>query len=58
MNNEILAEACRIEYDEKQDKLYIVFEVKNLPFKQKIKKDWTKDLEFVLVDKTLVLSKG
>ena len=52
-NDEILAEACRIEYDEKQDKLYIVFEVKNLPFKQKIKKDWTKDLEFVLVDKTL-----
>lgn len=53
MNNEILAEACRIEYDEKLDKLYIVFEVKNLSFKQKIKKDWIKDLEFVLIDKKL-----
>lgn len=53
MNNEILAEACRIEYDEKLDKLYIVFEVKNLSFKQKIKKDWIKDLEFVLIDKNL-----
>jgi hypothetical protein len=57
MNNELLAEACRIEYDEKTDKLYIVFEVKNLLFKQKIKKEWTKDLEFIIVDKQLYESK-
>ena len=57
MNNELLAEACRIEYDEKTDKLYIDFEVKNLLFKQKIKKEWTKDLEFIIVDKQLYESK-
>lgn len=52
--NEILAEAVRIEYTEYDGKLYIVFEVKNEKFKQSIKKDWFKDIEFRLIDKMLV----
>lgn len=53
-NEEILAEAVRIEYEEKTGKLFIVFEVKNEKFKQDIKKNWTKDLEYKLVDKMLL----
>lgn len=51
---EILAEAVRIEYEEKTGKLYLVFEVINEKLKQDIIKDWTKDIEFRLKDKHLV----
>lgn len=54
MEKEVLAEVVRLEYDEKADKLYMVFEVKNQLFKQKIKREWTEDLEFKLIDKQLV----
>lgn len=53
-NEEILAEAVRIEYEEKSGKLFIIFEVKNEKFKKDIKANWTKDLEYRLVDKNLV----
>jgi hypothetical protein len=51
---EILAEAVRIEYEEKTGKLYLVFEVINEKLKQDIIRDWTKDIEFRLKDKQLV----
>lgn len=54
MIKETLAEAVRIEYEEKSGKLFIVFEVKNEKFKQDIKKNWTQDIEFRLIDKSLV----
>jgi hypothetical protein len=54
MSNEVVAEAVRIEFEEKTGKLFIVFEVKNEKFKQDIKKNWTKDIEYRLVDKNLV----
>ena len=54
MLNEVVAEAVRIEFEEKTGKLFIVFEVKNEKFKQDIKKNWTKDMEYRLVDKSLV----
>jgi hypothetical protein len=50
----IVAEAVRIEYEEKTGKLYIVFEVKDEKHKQDIKKNWTKDIEYRLIDKSLV----
>lgn len=54
MQDRVVAEAVRIEYEEKSGKLYIVFEVKDEKYKQDIKKNWTKDIEYRLVDKFLV----
>jgi len=56
MNNdqEILAEAVRIEHEEKTGRLFIVFEVRSEKFKQTIKTAWTEDLEFRLIDRMLV----
>lgn len=54
MQDKIVAEAVRLEYEEKTGKLYIVFEVKDEKYKQDIKKNWTKDIEYRLVDKNLV----
>jgi hypothetical protein len=51
---EIIAEAVRIEYSEQDGKLYIVFEVISEHFKNKIKADWHKDIEFRLSDKKLI----
>lgn len=54
MQDNVVAEAVRIEYEEQTGRLYIVFEVKDEKFKQDIKKDWAKDIEYRLVDKLLV----
>jgi hypothetical protein len=54
MQDKVVAEAVRIEYEEKTGKLFIVFEVKDEKYKQDIKKNWTKDIEYRLVDKSLV----
>jgi hypothetical protein len=55
MLKEVIAEACRIEYEEKTGKLFIVFEVTNEKHKQDIKKNWTNsDIEYRLIDKSLV----
>lgn len=54
MQDKVVAEAVRLEYEEKTGKLYIVFEVKDEKYKQDIKKNWTKDIEYRLVDKNLV----
>jgi hypothetical protein len=53
-DQEILAEAVRIEHEEKSGRLFIVFEVRSEKFKQIIKTKWTDDLEFRLIDKMLV----
>lgn len=54
MQDNVVAEAVRIEYEEQTGRLYIVFEVKDEKYKQDIKKNWTKDIEYRLVDKFLV----
>lgn len=53
-DQEILAEACRVEVEEKTGRTFIVFEVKSEKFKQIIKTKWTEDLEFRLIDRMLV----
>lgn len=50
----VVGEAVRIECEEKTGKLFIVFEVKDEKYKQDIKKNWTKDIEYRLIDKSLV----
>lgn len=54
MLKETVAEAVRIEFEESTGKLFIVFEVKNEKFKQDIKKNWTQDIEYKLINKLLV----
>lgn len=54
MQDKVVAEAVRLEYEEKTGKLFIVFEVKDEKYKQDIKKNWTKDIEYRLIDKSLV----
>ena len=58
MQDNVVAEAVRIEYEDDTGKLYIVFEVKDEKYKQDIKKNWTKDIEYRLVDKFLVKDNG
>ena len=58
MQDQVVAEAVRIEYEEETGKLFIVFEVKNEKYKQDIKKNWTQDIEFRLVDRNLVKENG
>jgi hypothetical protein len=53
-NDQTIAEACRIEYEEKTGKLFIVFEVINEKHRQYIKNNWANDIEFRLIDKSLV----
>jgi hypothetical protein len=54
MQEQVVAEAVRIEFEEKTGRLYIVFEVKDEKYKQDIKKNWTQDIEYKLVDRNLV----
>lgn len=53
--NEIIGEAIRIEYEEKSGKLCLVFEITNEKYKQDIKKNWTQDIEYRIIDKNLVI---
>jgi leucyl aminopeptidase (aminopeptidase T) len=53
-DEEIVGEAVRVEWEEKSGKLFLVFEISNEKYKQSIKKDWTEDLEFRLIDKKLI----
>ncbi len=55
MIKETVAEAVRVEVEEKTGRVFIVFEITNEKFKQDIKRNWTKDIEYRLVDKQLVL---
>ncbi len=58
MLKEVVAEAVRIEVEEKTGKVFIVFEVKNEKMKQDIKKNWTKDIEYRMIDRSLVEEEG
>jgi len=53
-NEQIIGEAVRIEYEEKTGKLFIVFEIRDEKQKQDIKKNWADDIEYKLIDKSLV----
>ena len=57
-NEQIVGTAVRIEWEEKAGKLFLVFEIIDEKQKQEIKKTWTQDIEFRLVDKNLVMKDG
>lgn len=57
LNEHVIAEAIRLEYNETTGQLFIVFEITDSLHKLDIKKNWVKDIEFRLVDKLLVKEK-
>lgn len=54
MQDKVVAEAVRLEFEEKTGDLYIVFKIKDEQYKQEIKKTWAEDIEYRIVDKYLV----
>ncbi len=52
---EKVADAIRIEFDEETDDLLIVFRVTNPRYKHLVKQNWTKDIEFQIKNKKLVI---
>ncbi len=48
-----VAQMIRIEYSNDGEKLYLVFEVKDKTFKNKILKDLSQDIELILKGKKL-----
>ncbi len=53
-NEQVVGEAVRVEYEEKSGELYIVFKITDEQYKHTLKRDWTKDIEFRVIDKLLV----
>lgn len=51
--NQTVATAVRIEYQEDTGKVFLVFEIIDENFKQRVKADWTKDIDLKLVGKNL-----
>jgi hypothetical protein len=56
MLDEVVAEASRIEVDEKTGRMFLVFEVKSEKYKKQIKQNWTDDVEYRLIGTELVLN--
>ena len=51
---EVVAEAVKVQYQESGDKLFLVFEITDENFKQKIRDDWTEDIELEVIKRKLV----
>jgi len=50
-----VAKAIRLEYVQETGEMYIVFQITDEQFKNRIKADWKSDVELRLIDKCLVL---
>ena len=46
----IVAEAVRIEHEQKSDTFYLVFEITDEKFRNRIKTDWTQDIDLKVID--------
>jgi len=51
--NEVLAEAVRVEVDDNNGDVFIVFKAKTEKFKREIKEKWVEDIEFKVINKKL-----
>lgn len=51
--NQTVAVAVRIEHEAETDRVFLVFEVVDEKFKQRIKQDWTQDIDLKVVGKNL-----
>jgi len=52
---ETVAQAIRVETDENTGKVFVTFEVISEKYKQFIKKNWSQDIEFIMIGKNLHL---
>lgn len=52
-----VAVAVRVEFNTKTDDIYLVFQITDPVFKNRIKKDWREDIEMVLDNKELKIIK-
>lgn len=57
MPQTIIAKAVAVEHNIDSDKLFVVFEIVDESFKQRVKKDWTQDLEVKLMGRNLIEEK-
>ncbi len=48
-----VAVASRLEHEQDTDRVFIVFEIIDEQFKQKVKIDWVKDIDLILENKNL-----
>ena len=55
--HKVVATAIRVEVDQKEDENYLVFQIKDEEFKNKIRKDWLQDIDLLLIGKDLIESK-
>jgi len=51
----VVAEAVRVEKEDNTGKVFIVFEITDPKLKKDIKTNWVEDIEFRIIDKSLVL---
>lgn len=51
--NHTVAVAVRIEHETETDRVFLVFEIVDEKFKQRIKQDWTQDIDLKVVGTTL-----
>lgn len=56
-DEEIIGEAVRVEYSEQDGRLFLVFEIKNEKHKQRVREQWSRDIEYKLIDKQLIANK-
>jgi hypothetical protein len=56
-DEEIIGEAVRVEYSEQEGRLFLVFEIKSEKHKQRVREQWSRDIEYKLIDKQLIASK-
>ena len=55
--NHTIAKAVRVEHDPNNDKIYLVFEIVDEGFRQRVKRDWMQDIDVKLVGRNLVEDK-
>ncbi len=55
MLKNVVAEAVRVEIEDNTGKVFIVFEITDPKLKKDIKTNWVEDIEFRIIDKSLVL---
>lgn len=49
-----IAKAVRVEHETQTDSIFLVFEVVDERFKQKVKQDWMQDIEVKLIGRDLI----
>ena len=54
MLKNVVGEAVRVEVEDNTGKVFIVFEITDPKLKKDIKTNWVEDIEFRIVDKSLV----